>query len=365
MADVIDVPTSDECCDCNTGSAPLQPEVDPKEGIIVRSKQGILVGNIINKYNESGKIVYELDDFTLTKPILAFTNNAPVTEVGDTVSSVLFSGNISQGSYPIASRSLTPSESVDLTAPFTFSKANVKLSAPGLGQQHTLQAQDDHGNASTVINGVIFRYAVYQGFNSLAVLDQTAIKALANKKLLDSILDFYGGTKTYVVPGSPPGPKYLYWAGPIGTPVVQGAIMNGLPLPLVDPGNVNVTNIHDGAIITQYWVRRTAVRFDAGSYDITIGTSTSSGGGSGSGGSGGGSSSASAGTWRNCGFYDASVNVFPASGGTGPGGSIQKDNTFDISVSGTLGGQLVPAGATIRAVIDSPGQTLANWRIYF
>lgn len=64
--------------------------------------------------------------------------------------------------------------------------------------------------------------------------------------------------------------------------------------------------------------------------------------------------------------YDASTNLFPdAPLGSGTGGAIRKGDTFDISVGGVLGGVDVGAGATIRAKVANPGQTLANWRIMF
>lgn len=65
------------------------------------------------------------------------------------------------------------------------------------------------------------------------------------------------------------------------------------------------------------------------------------------------------------GEWDASVDLFPTTGGTGFAGAIQKGNEFDITVGGILGGVDVGSGATIRAKVDSPGQTLANWRIYY
>ena len=73
---------------------------------------------------------------------------------------------------------------------------------------------------------------------------------------------------------------------------------------------------------------------------------------------------------RYMGEYDASSNLFPTTGGSGAGGAIKKGNEFNISVAGTLKDSaeasiLVPAGSTIRALVDSPGQTGANWRIYF
>jgi hypothetical protein len=71
--------------------------------------------------------------------------------------------------------------------------------------------------------------------------------------------------------------------------------------------------------------------------------------------------------WRDCGDVDLSADLFPTSGGTGAAGAILKNNTFDVTVEGTPGGALEPilVGCTIRALVDTPGQTLANWRIYY
>jgi hypothetical protein len=62
------------------------------------------------------------------------------------------------------------------------------------------------------------------------------------------------------------------------------------------------------------------------------------------------------------GNYNASGNVFPSSGGSGPAGAIMKGDLWTISVGGTLG-TLPPLGPgdVIRALTDSPGQTSANW----
>lgn len=65
------------------------------------------------------------------------------------------------------------------------------------------------------------------------------------------------------------------------------------------------------------------------------------------------------------GDYNASSNMFPVTGGSGPAGAIRKGDEFDISVAGTLGSEFCPAGTTIRARQDTPGQTLTNWRIFF
>lgn len=63
------------------------------------------------------------------------------------------------------------------------------------------------------------------------------------------------------------------------------------------------------------------------------------------------------------GNYDASVNTFPASGGSGAAGAIAKGDIWRISVAGSLGTQAVQAGDTVRALSDAPGQTAANWAI--
>jgi len=63
------------------------------------------------------------------------------------------------------------------------------------------------------------------------------------------------------------------------------------------------------------------------------------------------------------GNYDASGNVFPSSGGSGTAGAIMKGDLWTISVAGTLGGHPVTAGDVVRALINTPGQTDANWAI--
>jgi hypothetical protein len=63
------------------------------------------------------------------------------------------------------------------------------------------------------------------------------------------------------------------------------------------------------------------------------------------------------------GNYNASVNTFPATGGSGTAGAILKGDIWLVSVAGTLGGHTVNAGDTIRALLDTPGQTDANWAI--
>lgn len=63
------------------------------------------------------------------------------------------------------------------------------------------------------------------------------------------------------------------------------------------------------------------------------------------------------------GSYDASVNTFPAAGGSGTAGAILKGDIWYISVAGTLGGSAVTVGDSVRALVDTPGQTATNWSI--
>lgn len=63
------------------------------------------------------------------------------------------------------------------------------------------------------------------------------------------------------------------------------------------------------------------------------------------------------------GTYDASTNLFPATGGSGTAGAILKGDLWIIGVAGTLGGTPVIIGQSIFAKIDAPAQTAANWEI--
>lgn len=63
------------------------------------------------------------------------------------------------------------------------------------------------------------------------------------------------------------------------------------------------------------------------------------------------------------GNYNASSNVFPSTGGSGTAGAIRKGNLWTISVAGTLGGNSVLVGYSVRALIDAPAQTAGNWSI--
>ena len=69
------------------------------------------------------------------------------------------------------------------------------------------------------------------------------------------------------------------------------------------------------------------------------------------------------GLFNDRGNYDASVNTFPASGGSGDAGAILKGDIWTISVAGTLGGAAVSIGDQVRALADTPGQTASNWTI--
>ena len=69
------------------------------------------------------------------------------------------------------------------------------------------------------------------------------------------------------------------------------------------------------------------------------------------------------GLWDDRGSYDASTNLFPATGGSGSSGAVLKGDIWTVSVAGTLGGTAVKVGDTVRALVDAPGQTAANWAL--
>jgi hypothetical protein len=61
------------------------------------------------------------------------------------------------------------------------------------------------------------------------------------------------------------------------------------------------------------------------------------------------------------GSYDASTNLFPATGGSGIAGAVLKGDFWICSVAGTLGGVPVTSGDLIIAIVDTPAQTSSNW----
>lgn len=67
--------------------------------------------------------------------------------------------------------------------------------------------------------------------------------------------------------------------------------------------------------------------------------------------------------YNNRGSYNASTNLFPATGGSGVAGAIMADDLWYISVAGTLGGTPVVAGDAVAAVSDAPLQNAAKWLI--
>ena len=70
------------------------------------------------------------------------------------------------------------------------------------------------------------------------------------------------------------------------------------------------------------------------------------------------------GLWDDRGNFDASVNAYPSGGGSGVAGAIMKGDIWTVSVAGTLPtGIVVVHGDTVRALVDTPGNTQANWAI--
>ena len=61
------------------------------------------------------------------------------------------------------------------------------------------------------------------------------------------------------------------------------------------------------------------------------------------------------------GGYNASVNTFPTTGGSGTSGALLKGDFWFCTVAGTLGGTTVKVGDMIISKVDSPAQTSSNW----
>lgn len=61
------------------------------------------------------------------------------------------------------------------------------------------------------------------------------------------------------------------------------------------------------------------------------------------------------------GGFDASVNAYPSSGGSGTGGAILKGDMWVVSVAGVIDGHAIHAGDSLIANDDTPGQTTAKW----
>jgi hypothetical protein len=70
------------------------------------------------------------------------------------------------------------------------------------------------------------------------------------------------------------------------------------------------------------------------------------------------------GLWDDRGNYDpTATSDYPASGGSGTAGAILKGDIWTVSVAGTISGNTVNIGDVVRALVDTPGLTDANWAI--
>lgn len=70
------------------------------------------------------------------------------------------------------------------------------------------------------------------------------------------------------------------------------------------------------------------------------------------------------GLWDDRGGFSAAGGAYPSSGGSGSAGAILKGDIWTITTGGTLPtGQVVEIGDVIRALINTPGNTQANWAI--
>lgn len=61
------------------------------------------------------------------------------------------------------------------------------------------------------------------------------------------------------------------------------------------------------------------------------------------------------------GDYDASISLFPTTGGSGAGGQILAEDKWLISVNGVIAGKLYKVGDLVIARVNTPLQVSANW----
>ena len=73
------------------------------------------------------------------------------------------------------------------------------------------------------------------------------------------------------------------------------------------------------------------------------------------------------GTVVYCSAVSLASNLFPTTGGTGASGAIKKGNSFKVTTASTTlfgpDGGVIQVGTMIMALVDTPGQTVANWQL--
>lgn len=59
--------------------------------------------------------------------------------------------------------------------------------------------------------------------------------------------------------------------------------------------------------------------------------------------------------------FDFSVNAYPTTGGSGTAGAVVKGDFYPASVGGSPTGRTIAVGDAVYALVNTPGQTAANW----
>ena len=136
-------------------------------------------------------------------------------------------------------------------------------------------------------------------------------------------------------------PVNLTGYAPLASPSFTGTV-NGITSDMVGLGNVdNISDINK-PVSTKQAIADAKILTSAEAYADSILTSL----------------------WNDRGTFDASVNTYPTTNGSGTSGAILKGDMWTISVSAILGpliGDLV--GGTVRALVSDPQQVDANWAV--
>jgi hypothetical protein len=249
-----------ECCNDIKIIAP--------DGIDVRGVGSI----VVTPTQEEGKKVFIVEYVAYVGPVINHTPN-PIMEVGEEID-FTWEVNFQDGRDPIVSRSLVPSEDVNLYEPFTLTVEDQKKTNRGTQVYYTLSASDNLTSVSKnlsihYVNKVFRGYSYKDGTTAGQQLTQEDILGFTGT-LADNILSVYGGQQNYTLPtlGSL---QYIYWIYEAGTTPISVVELSGLTFPVIQiPGSVEITNPHDNTISTNYSIVRSANKFGNGTLSLLV-----------------------------------------------------------------------------------------------
>ncbi len=231
------------------------------------------INNKVRISEEQNVKVYRIDNVDYAAPTISTRHNPTVAEVGETIAAGNVRFTVEEGSEQVSSIVSVPDHS-----PFSVGQekdvafTNLTRNTPGLGNEIAVTITDGLSIQTAVDVGIPFKHRFFQGIQTLADLNEAQIEALtdisgANGRLSDGIMNLYGGSKNYILP-SDGFVRFIHWLYPVGTPGINGALYNGLPLPLTTLGNKTITNSH--GLSVELIHKRTSAAFGGGTYAFVL-----------------------------------------------------------------------------------------------